>query len=498
MPLPSTFAGASARGEGEFKGSYGPAPIGGPYYMSASRLTNTSPFGWTTSVKVDSSGNIYEFGQSGDSSNNQRFVFLRKRDISGTALWTKIFYSTSTGLSASVVSVTRTNSNSMALDTLGNIWISFTDGSGSTVIGQILKLDNVGNVIFGMSNTVGEMGIALDSLNNLYVTGTYGGNSQLWKYNSSGTLINSITQGSFVSDLKIAVDSANNVYVGMHSTGTIRANIVKYDSNLNGIWTGYLDTGTSPEQDYSLSLTTDSSNNLVALIGAPLAASNNLIYWLLNISTVATSSNYTGFGPNLNWGTKLSFANSSNSYAQGLAINPITNNILVTGVQPNPTTGTTYWNWYINLNSSGTVLSSGSLTQINDAQAYSPTAPGPTYATYDTSANLYLYGAVVSPTYYTSGGKVSFNYQTVENFILKDSNPLQSSHAFSSVVFDSLNFKYTAGVFQPTYTAGSNPYPFSLNGMGITSGANTSGTVTNITNTYTPGVVTYNYFNTTI
>jgi hypothetical protein len=506
MPLPTTFAGDASRAEGQWtKISSGPAPIGGPYYMSASRASNNSPAGYTVAVKVDSSGNVYEYGQTVDNSNSQRYAFLRKYDISGNVLWTKIFYSTSTGLSSSSVLVDATAGNSMVLDNLGYIWITLIDNTGSGSPCNVFKIDSAGNVLIGLTTATiqSTAGLAVDSSNNVYISGTSSTAFYLYKYSSTGSYINSIqgTSGTnnFSPDSKIVIDSSNNVYVAGHitnSSGYRSANICKYDSNLNPIWETYYNYSNSKFDGLSLAI--DSSNNLVALVGPKDYGSTtggSLIFTVFNINTLYNSSTSTYYA-NLLWGTSLAFSSSTNALANGIAINPITNNILVTGSQANPSDANAFWNWYINLSSSGTVLSSGSLAQVLDnTHALSG---GPTYCTYDTSANAYLCGAVINPTSYTtSGGKVNFTYAYQDNFILKDSNPIQSTHAFSSVVFDSMNLKYTAGVLQPSYTAFTASFGISPNGIGVTGGG-TLATPSNITNTYTGGVVTYNYYKATI
>ena len=124
-------------------------------------------------------------------------------------------------------------------------------------------------------------GVAVDSSNNIYVTGhTYGGldsntNSGvhdifLVKYNSSGTKQWTKQLGTSTADsgLGVTVDSSNNIYVTGHTYGGLDSNtnsgghdifLVKYNSSGTKQWTKQLGTSSN---DRGYGVTVDSSNNI--------------------------------------------------------------------------------------------------------------------------------------------------------------------------------------------------------------------------------------------
>ena len=152
MPLPTTFAGDSSRGAGQWTGSYGAPPIGGPYTIQSWQDTqtwtpssgSTGPQNFVNKVAVDASGNVYSVGQAKNSSVYS--LIVNKQSSSGTLSW-------SVGISLSggygqpwllVPNLYFANQSSLTLDSLGNVYVC---GSTSSLFGaNVIKLNSSGAI----------------------------------------------------------------------------------------------------------------------------------------------------------------------------------------------------------------------------------------------------------------------------------------------------------------------------------------------------------------
>jgi hypothetical protein len=235
------------------------------------------------SVTVDSSNNIYVTGQTGVSattvatysSNGSAFgttittsggdAFTVKYDTSGNVQWI-----------ARVSSTAFDGGLGIATDSGGNVYISGRYGAATatayssngvafgttlTSIGGgdafLVKYNSSGTVqwVAKMGNTLADLGygVAIDSADNVYITGQSGagvtftafssnnvafgttlagiggGDVFLVKYNSSGTVQWVARMGSTLAEIgyAVATDSSNNVYLTGRYTGTMTA----YSSN---------------------------------------------------------------------------------------------------------------------------------------------------------------------------------------------------------------------------------------------------------------------------
>jgi uncharacterized delta-60 repeat protein len=237
-------------------------------------------------VTVDSSDNIYVTGKTNGgldnntNSGNSDF-FLVKYNSSGVKQWTQQLGTSSDDYG-----------NGVAVDSSDNIYVTgSTEGgldnntnSGSGDI-FLVKYNSSGTKQWtqqlGTSSTDYGNGIAVDSSDNIYITGqtlggldnnTNSGNSDLFlvKYNSSGTYQWTQQLGTTSMDRGhgVTVDSSDNIYVAGDTSGGLDNNtnsgnsdifLVKYNSSGTYQWTQQLGTSGS---DYGRGVAVDSSDNI--------------------------------------------------------------------------------------------------------------------------------------------------------------------------------------------------------------------------------------------
>lgn len=208
-----------------------------------------------TDITVDGAGNVYWTGSFRGtvdfdpgpgvfnlSSPTNYSAYVQKLNSSGNFVWAGRYGGTGD-----------VNSTGIALDTLGNVYttgdfsgtVDFNPGSTTnslTSFGDrdvfVAKLDNGGNYAWraqtgSAGNDTGH-DIALDSSNNVYVTGSFvdgadfdpgpgnfivnatgGDDAFLWKLSSAGSLVWAHAIGGMASDYGqgLAVDTANDVYL---------------------------------------------------------------------------------------------------------------------------------------------------------------------------------------------------------------------------------------------------------------------------------------------
>jgi hypothetical protein len=130
--------------------------------------------------------------------------------------------------------------------------------------------------------------IAVDNTGNLYITGRYGGNILLAKFNSNlGLIYSKVIQVSGGGiGYSIALDSLNNIYIGGRKASLPdEALLVKLDNNGNLIWCKSWGGG-GTENIYKIRVDSD---NVVHAAGSSQSINNNLNNISCPVSNVSIS-----------------------------------------------------------------------------------------------------------------------------------------------------------------------------------------------------------------
>ncbi len=262
-------------------------------------------------------------------------------------------------------------------------WVNISD---TTAI--ILKCSSsgqyLGNITWGGSDSDAAYGIAIDSNDNIYITGTtqsftIGGNFDIFlaKFNSSGNLEwNKTLPGSNQNDFgrDLTIDPLNNIYlVGYNdTTGSLIYDIflAKYDSE--GVQKWNTTWGIVPFSEEACSISIDSQKNIFVTGYQQIGADYNIKLIMFN-----NSGDYQwnetwdgGFNPDLDegWGVEvdsndfiyvvghstlstpqlnatilkyntsgnlqwsMSWGGSDDDYGRDIVIDPLTDNIYITGI----------------------------------------------------------------------------------------------------------------------------------------------------------------------
>ena len=229
-------------------------------------------------IALDSSGNIYVTGFTDSFRDNFGLydidIPLLKYDDSGILQWSRLL-----GIGIDV------RAGDIALDSKGDIYIAgdIRDFSVSSNLSCLLiKVDGSGihqwNRTWGGSFTDYYTAIALDSLDNIYLTGrtgSYGaGESDICivKYDNSGELKWNKTWGGIEDDrgYAIALDSSENIYVAgitksyavqLENTQLLREDmcLLKYDSSGELQWNR---TWGGTNMDFCTAMVIDSNDNI--------------------------------------------------------------------------------------------------------------------------------------------------------------------------------------------------------------------------------------------
>ena len=237
-------------------------------------------------IAIDSSKNIYVSGYTKGKFDNDTYsslpdIFLSKFNESGTTQWIKNFGTPKDDYS-----------NGIAIDSTGNIYITgYTKGdfdndsitTNPDII--LLKFDSSGTKLWhkqiSTSSDDRGNGIAIDNLNNIYITGYSKGNLDnitnsgradafLMKFDLNGTKQWTKLVGTSSDDIanSVIIDPSNNIYITGYSNGDIDNNtnfgnsdifISKFTLNGDKQWTKNMG---STLNDVGYDLAIDSSNNI--------------------------------------------------------------------------------------------------------------------------------------------------------------------------------------------------------------------------------------------
>jgi len=310
-------------------------------------------------VAIDSNNNVYITGYVGGSLDGEtnagsNDAFLAKYDSAGTKLWTKVLGTVTTETNSIV-----DRAYGVSIDSNNNVYITgHTQGSldGETNAGGndafLAKYDSAGTKLWtkvlGTSVSDVAYSVAIDSNNNVYITGFTGGSLDgetnaggndvfLAKYDSAGTKVWTKVLGTVTTDsnsiselaLAVAIDTNNNVYITGYTSGTLDnqtntgsndAFLAKYDSDGTKVWTKLLGT-TFPE--FALGVAIDSNNNVYITgdTGGSLDGETNAGF------RDAFLAKYDSAGTKV-W-TKL-FGTSADEFSTSVAIYS-NNNVYITG-----------------------------------------------------------------------------------------------------------------------------------------------------------------------
>ncbi|MGK7945679.1 MAG: SBBP repeat-containing protein [Microcystaceae cyanobacterium] len=196
----------------------------------------TANYDYAQDVTFDNLGNIYIVGATsgdlGGVNNGQRDGWISKYDQNGNQQWLEQFGTTDDDYAYAVT-----------VDSNNNLYVTGATGGnlGSNNLGErdayLVKFDQEGNQIwkqqFGTDNYDYSYGIAIDSSNNLYLTGlTKGdlegenvGDYDAWiaKYNNNGhqQWLKQFGSSSYDRGDNLAIDSNDNIYLTGFTEGSL-------------------------------------------------------------------------------------------------------------------------------------------------------------------------------------------------------------------------------------------------------------------------------------
>lgn len=252
------------------------------YYGFLTKYNNNGSYSWTRkfygntnifkyiNMAIDKRGFIYVTGNTSPVPNQ---IFIIKYNSSGDSIWTRNY---------SAGGYNGPSSVSLTLDTLFNVYIGGTISTyPARFLYLVIKYDSNGNFLWDQiyGNPMWRQQlrkIAVDNSSNVYTTGTLqpynsGNNSTFLtlKYNSYGVQqwVKSIYSQYNDEACALTLDYSNNVIVtGYRLVGPNTNYIyktIKYNTNGDSIWENlYIDTSTNGHYDQSYSILSDSSNNV--------------------------------------------------------------------------------------------------------------------------------------------------------------------------------------------------------------------------------------------
>jgi len=216
---------------------------------------DSTKFDYAHGIAVDSKNNVIVTGKSQAGNSDNYYYYTIKYDPDGGVLWKK-WHGDGTINRAFAV----------ATDGFDNVIVTGLKKLASTTrYFYTIKYDSNGNVVWtreydSSSSEDSAYGVAVDSRNNVIVTGRANNNYYTIKYSQSGDVIwrREYDSGAVDEAYGVTVDSYDNIIV----TGRANDNYytIKYDSNGNVIWERDFDGGSL---DYGQGVAVDSKNNII-------------------------------------------------------------------------------------------------------------------------------------------------------------------------------------------------------------------------------------------
>jgi uncharacterized delta-60 repeat protein len=282
------------------------------------------------SLAVDSLGNVYTSGNSpGLTSAND--IATVKYNSSGQRQWIRRYNGPGNGDDGT------NGTNAIAVDGSGNVYVAgWSLGVGSTdyvilkyngngVLQWVQRYDGPGN------GYDAPYGIALDSLGNMYVTGTSegsgtGGDYTTIKFNTDGAQqwvqrYNGLGN-SYDAAQSLAVDASGNVYVTGYSTGTNGLGdcaTIKYDLLGFQLWVKTYNGG-ADGTDYGNSIAVDGSGNAY-VTGSTDRSATGGDYLTIKYSASGRPewvSKFSSMGANKDEGRSIGLDGLGNVYVAGV------------------------------------------------------------------------------------------------------------------------------------------------------------------------------------
>ncbi|MCB4792090.1 MAG: carboxypeptidase regulatory-like domain-containing protein [Elusimicrobia bacterium] len=281
--------------------------------------------------------NIYLSGYTignydGNHNHGKKDVFLKKYDTEGNKLWSKLLGTTANDIGFSLA-VNNTGNIYIAGNTEGTYELNTSSGSGDIFIA---KYDSSGNNEWvrqkGSSNIDYANGIAIDSNNNLYVTGYTNGSMDgikntggkdifLIKYDNSGNRKWTKLLGSTLDDIGqcLTIDRYNNIYIAGCTEGNLNGNlnaggkdifVAKYDVSGNMVWCKQFG---SQVEDICSKVKVDGAGNVYLLGTTAGLFDGNKNYGAIDILLIKIDPSGSKF-----WSKQ--FGTTSSDIATGLAI----------------------------------------------------------------------------------------------------------------------------------------------------------------------------------
>jgi len=234
-------------------------------------------------IAVDqNSGSVYVSGTSSRGVNSDDIILI-KYDTNGNTVWISTY-------NAGV----KDHGYSVALDKDGNVYICgyVLNGTNMTYDYILIKYDKDGNLlwhkVYDSSYNDNAIGVAVDSSNNIYVTGqTYNGSNYDYltiKYDSNGNPIWKKVYDTGKDDLgyAIALDKYGSVYVTgqtghQNNNSTFDFLTIKYDTDGNFCWEKTYDGGLL-DGGYAIAV---DEEGFVYVLGQTQVDSSNYNYLLI-------------------------------------------------------------------------------------------------------------------------------------------------------------------------------------------------------------------------
>lgn len=223
----------------------------------------------TTALATDAFGNIYVTGVTvSPTDNTKRSAVTVKYDSNGTLLW-DVRYN---GVNSNQV-----QPYALAVDSFGNVYLAGSFYNAGNVDYLTIKYDTNGNWVWGHSYNGLANGddfayaLALDTLGNVYVTGgsatDLSSDCVTIKYDTNGNWLwghrfNRVGASNDYGEY-LAIDASDNVFVGGSSVGSSGGSnfiTLKYDTNGDWLWgAGYEGTAYSDDTVTGLVVGNDGS-----------------------------------------------------------------------------------------------------------------------------------------------------------------------------------------------------------------------------------------------